>query len=166
VAVLHCYFATMRQGSLGPAPTTPTQGAVPASAPLPSARGAYATSERRINLDGQAFPHAFIQNIAGVGSSSAVQRIAHEIHGPYGVWLRNHDQRMATSNRQPIFSPTWQVQVKQAAHEPQLLMIPAMPVEVEAITTFPQAPATLHAHERCKCGQYLRITPRQIRKLP
>jgi len=51
--------------------------------------------ERRINLDRQALPHAFVQNIQRAKPSATVEGVAHEIHGPYRVRLRDDHQRLA-----------------------------------------------------------------------
>jgi len=85
-------------------------------------------------------PHVFIQHIRRPGPSVAVKRIAHEIDHPDGVRLRDHSQRLAQLNRQP-------------------LMIPAMPVEPESITTFPKFPSTLGRDEHRQRRNYRRIAP-------
>lgn len=103
--------------------------------------------KRRINLDGQALSHAFIQNIEGAESSPAVQRIAHEIHSPHGIGLWDDRKRLSHSNRQPLLRPSRQVQPQLAIDSPEPLGIPRMAIEPEPITTLPEAPATLGRHE-------------------
>ena len=64
--------------------------------------------ERRINLDHQAFPYAFVQHIEGPESSPAVQRIAHKIHGPHRIRLRHDDERLTEPDWQPLLRSPWQ----------------------------------------------------------
>lgn len=64
--------------------------------------------ERRINLNGLArFPPA---SHLRPGPSVLIENVAHEIHGPPGVGLWEGLQRLAQSNREPLFSPAWQAQ--------------------------------------------------------
>lgn len=97
--------------------------------------------ERRINLDRQALPHAFIQNIEGAESTPAIQGVTHEIHRPHHIGLRHHGQRLIEPDRETLLGPAGEIQPGHTVDPPDPLMIPPLAVESQAITTFPEAPS-------------------------
>jgi hypothetical protein len=122
--------------------------------------------QRCIHFDGQPFSHAFVQDIQGAKPSASVEGVAHEIHGRYDIRLRDDHERLAEAVREPLLRPPWQVQPELSVHAPQPLVIPAMSVEPESVTTLPEAPATLRGHEGREGGNHRRIAPGPVHEGP
>lgn len=64
----------------------------------------------RVQLNGQYFLHAFIQNVARQKSSFAIQGIAHEVQGSDGFQVWEHDEGLRRSGEPPLLDTPRQIQ--------------------------------------------------------
>jgi hypothetical protein len=99
------------------------------------------TPAGRVYFSRQDFPHAFIQKVACPKSSSAVRGIAHDVHRPHHVRFRDDNQRLAKSDREPLFGPSWQIQLQLVLDAPHPCMVPAMSGAPQPDHVCPDPPA-------------------------
>lgn len=122
--------------------------------------------ERRIDLNRQALPYAFIQHIEGPEASAAVQGVTHEVHGPHGVRVRNHAQRLSQASGKPLLRPTGEIQAELTVHPPQPLMIPRLSIQSESPPALPKAPAALDRDEHRQRRNHRRIPLSPVHERP
>ena len=119
-----------------------------------------------LDLNRQALSHAFIQHIEGPEASTAVERIAHEVHRPHGVRVRHHAQRLSQASGKPLLRPTGEIQAELTIHPPQPLMIPRMSIQSESPPALPKAPATFGCHQGREGRDHRRISPGPVHERP
>ena len=108
--------------------------------------------------------HHLVPGSFGLGLAPGGEFIEHV--GPHGVRLRDHDQRLSQTHREPLLRSTGEIQVELAVHPPQPLWIPRRTIQPQSIATLPETPATLGRHERGQGRDHRRIALGSVQERP
>lgn len=100
---------------------------------------------RRPDLDGEALPIAFADQVEGPEAVASVGRIRHEIEGPGLVETGWGHQELAEPLQEPPLRAPREVQPHGAVHAKDALVLPAMPGPAQAIEALPKPPPTAPA---------------------
>ena len=98
--------------------------------------------------------------------TAAREGVAHKIHSPHSIELREDSEQLAQTDRQSLLRPARQIRSQLTIHAPKPLMVPGMPIEPQPIATFPKAPTTLGGHERRERRNHRRIAPAPVHERP
>ena len=132
------------------------------------------TGNGGIHHNRQRFAHALIEDVQRAEAATVIERIGHEVHGPFRIGPSLHHHRLLNPCRQAALGSPRQIELHGLVNAIHPLVIPPVAHQAKAVVAHPESPARVLLHDGVqrfdhftvpRLGRHHRPVPTRAREL-